>query len=75
MSMALIIEFFTSLPKLVSAVQALVEETKALKQDSINKALQSYKDGVNNDLNAILKAKTDEERKKLSLDLALKLNK
>ena len=75
MSLALIVEFFTALPKLVNAVNALVEEVKQLKQDSINKSLETYKQEVSDTLAKISKATSDEERKKLSLELANRLKK
>lgn len=74
MSLALIIEFFSSLPKLVSLMEKMVNIGEGMKQDSINKELEKYKKEVSEDLAKVLKAKTDEERKKLSLDLAIKLN-
>lgn len=74
MNLALIVEFFTALPKLVSLISELNNEIKQLRLTKQSEELQTYKQEVSAVLAQITKAKTDEERKKLSLDLALKLN-
>ena len=73
MSMALIIEFFASLPKLVNLISELNSEIKQMRLTKQSEEIMKYKQEVSEVLALINKAKTDEERKKLSLDLALKL--
>ena len=71
--MALIVEFFTSLPKLVNLISELNNEIKQMRLTKQSEEIMKYKQEVSEVLAQINKAKTDEERKKLSLDLALKL--
>lgn len=73
MSMALIVEFFASLPKLVNLISELNNEIKQMRLTKQSEEIMKYKQEVSEVLAQINKAKTDEERKKLSLDLALKL--
>lgn len=73
MNMALIVEFFTSLPKLVNLISELNNEIKQMRLTKQSEEIMKYKQEVSEVLAQINKAKTDEERKKLSLDLALKL--
>ena len=75
MSLSLIVEFFSALPKLVSLISELNSEIKQLRLTKQSEELMKYKQEVSSVLAQITKAKTDEERKKLSLDLALKLSK
>lgn len=74
MNLALIVEFFASLPKLVNLISELNSEIKQLRLTKQSEEIMAYKQEVSAVLSQITKAKTDEERKKLSLDLALKLN-
>lgn len=74
MSLALIVEFFSSLPKLVNLISELNSEIKQLRLTKQSEEIMNYKQEVSDVLAQIQKAKTDEERKKLSLDLANKLN-
>lgn len=71
--MALIVEFFASLPKLVNLISELNNEIKQMRLTKQSEEIMKYKQEVSEVLAQINKAKTDEERKKLSLDLALKL--
>jgi len=74
MNLALIVEFFSALPKLVNLVSQLNDEIKQLRLTKQSDELMKYKEDVSNILSQIQKAKTDEERKKLSMELALKLS-
>lgn len=75
MSVTLIIEFLAALPKLVDAINKLIDEQRQMRLDSQEKALNDYKESVKIELKKITEAKTDEERKKLALALAIAVSK
>ena len=75
MNLALIVEFFSALPKLVSLISELNNEIKQLRLTKQSEELMNYKKEVSDVLIQITKAKTDEERKKLALALAVVVSK
>jgi hypothetical protein len=62
--------FIKALPKLVDTLGEVVSTLKQLRQDAINKELDVIKRDVSITLKQISEAKTNDERKKLSIDLA-----
>jgi len=75
MGVAEIILFIRSLPEMVKVLGQINESLKQLKQDFIDKEIQDIRKDVSIVLIQIESAKTNEERRKLALDLANRINK
>lgn len=75
MGFAEIIAFVRALPELVKVMGEVVSALQQIKQDSIDKQLEKIKTDVSETLKKIEGAKTNEERKNLSMELALRLSK
>jgi len=70
-----IIAFIRALPKLVEVMGQVVSSLQQLKQDSINRELESIKSDVSKTLKQIEGAQTNEDRKRLAMELALRMSK
>lgn len=75
MGFAEFIAFFRALPEMVKILGEVNSTLKQLRQDSIDKELDGIKKDVSETLKQIEGAKTNEDRKRLSLELALRLSK
>lgn len=74
MGIAEIIAFFKALPELVKVLGEVVSALQQLKQDSINREMDAIKSDVSKTLKQIEGAQTNEERKKLALELAIRMS-
>lgn len=70
-----IIAFIRALPEAVKILGQIVNSLEQLKQDSINRQIEIIKSDVTTTLKQIEKAGTNEERKRLSIDLANRMSK
>ena len=70
-----IVAFFKALPEMVKVLSEIVLALKQLKQESIDKELESIRKEVNQQITSLSKAANDEERKKALLALALAVSK
>lgn len=75
MGIAEIFAFIKALPEMVKILGQIASSLEHLKQESINKELESIRKDVSATLAQIEKAATNEERKKLSTDLATRMSK
>jgi hypothetical protein len=63
MGVAEIIAFLKALPELVGVIKNLQESINTLSLDIKNKNLEDFKSGVTKELDAIIMAKNDNDRK------------
>jgi len=70
MGFAELIAFFKALPELVKVVGEVVSSLKQLKQDAINNEIASIKKEVDVQIQTLILAVNDEQRKKALLDLS-----
>lgn len=75
MGFAEIIAFVRALPELVKVMGEVVSALQQIKQDSIDKQLEKIKTDVSETLKKIEGAKTNEERKNLAMELAVRMSK
>lgn len=75
MGFAEIVLFIKSLPEMVKILGEIHLTLKQMKQDSIDKQLEQIKREVSETLRQIEGAKTNEDRKRLSAELALRMSK
>lgn len=75
MGIAEIFAFIRALPELVKVMGEVVSSLRHLRQDAIDRELDSIKSDVSETLKKIEGAKTNEDRKRLSMELALRLSK
>ena len=73
MGIAEFIAFFKALPQLVSVVQNLQETMNQMYLEKKNKDLEDFKDGIYKELDAIILAKNDIERKNGIANLSKRL--
>lgn len=64
-----------ALPEIVSMIKLLVEEVSKLKQDQIDKQLETIRRDVHETIGKIKSAKTEAERTKLANELATRISK
>lgn len=69
MGMAEIIAFIRALPELVKVMGEVVNALRQMKQDAIDRELEKIRNEVDSNIQKLTAAKTDEERKKILLDL------
>ena len=74
MGFAEIIAFFRALPELVKVLGEVVTSLKQLRQDAIDSELAKIKSDVDITLKQIAGAQTNEDRKKLALELATRMS-
>jgi len=70
MGFAELIAFFKALPELVKVVGEVVSSLKQLKQDAINNEIASIRKEVDVQIQTLILAVNDEQRKKALLDLS-----
>lgn len=75
MGIAEIIAFFKALPELVRVMGEVVSGLRQLRQDAIDRELDSIKSDVSETLKQIEGARTNEDRRRLALELATRLSK
>lgn len=75
MGFAEFVAFVRAFPELVKVMGEVVSTLQQLKQDSIDKQLENYRADVAATLKQIEGAKTNEDRKRLSMELALRMSK
>jgi hypothetical protein len=75
LGIAELIAFFRALPELVKVMGEVVSTLQQLRQDSIDKELSKIKSDVSETIKKIEGAQTNEDRKRLALDLALRMSK
>jgi hypothetical protein len=69
MGIAEIFAFFKALPELVKVMGEVVSSLKQLRQDSINRELDSIRNEFDTNIKKLTMAVNDEQRKKALLDL------
>lgn len=67
--MAEIFAFLKALPKIVDLLSDINQSLKDLKREAMDKAIDSIKNEYNGKIQALMKAVSDDERKKALLDL------
>ena len=72
---ATIMAALAALPEIVKVLGEVASALKQLRQDSINKELEKIKTDVSKKLLEVEGAQTNEERRRLALELALLLSK
>jgi len=75
MGIAEIIAFLKALPALVEALREVRDDIKQLRQDSIDRTLEGIKADVAETIRNIEGAKSNEDRKRLAMELALRMSK
>jgi hypothetical protein len=70
MGVAEVIAFFKALPELVKVMGEVVAALKEMKQESIDKAIETIKNDVDVQIQILTQAKNDEERKAALLALS-----
>jgi hypothetical protein len=75
MGFAELVLFIKSLPEMVKVLGNIHDTLKQLRQESIDRELAQIRKDVSITLNQIDGAKTNEERKKLALDLVNRISK
>ena len=74
MDIAALWAFFKALPQLVAIMGEVVDALKQLRQDSINNSLNQIKSDVASTLKQIEGAQTNEDRKRLAMELATRMS-
>ena len=69
MSWALVISFLKSLPELVQAFNRMADAIEKYRLDAIDKKIDVIRQETNLQIDALLKAKTNEERQKIITDI------
>lgn len=75
MGFAELIAFVRALPELVRVMGGVLDELRNLRQDAINRELESIRKDVSITLKQIEGAQTNEDRKRLAMELALRMSK
>ena len=70
-----IVAFIRALPEMVKILGEVADSLKQLRQDSIDKELAKIKADVSETIKQIEGAKTNEDRKRLSMELAIRMSK
>lgn len=74
MGFAEIVAFVKALPKIIDMLRELIDAVKDLKHSAIDKELDEIRKDVAETIHKIEGAKTNEERKKLALELARRMS-
>lgn len=69
-----IVAFIKALPKMIDMLRELIDSVKDLRYSAIDKELETIKRDVAETIHKIEGAKTNEERKKLALELANRMS-
>lgn len=75
MGIAEIIAFIRALPELARVMGEVVSSLRQLRQDAIDRELDSIKSEVSETLKKIEGAKTNEDRRRLALELVTRMSK
>ncbi len=74
MGFAELVAFFKALPEAVKLIRELVDAVKGLHSSAIDKELETIRKDVSDTIYKIEGAKTNEDRKKLALELVTRMS-
>lgn len=74
MGLAELFAFFRALPELVKVMGEVVSSLKQLKQDSVDRELEKIRSDVSTTLKQIEGAQTNEDRRRLAMELATRMS-